>query len=258
MEEQYFRSRLAKDGVLIGSQCFTGSPAIVEIMGYAGWDWVSLDMEHATNEFAHVEHLVRAANHSGIVALVRVALNEPLLISKALDTGAAGVIVPHVTSRAELEKAVAATQYAPHGVRGACTVTRATAYGAEPWKDHVVRANKDVIVIPMIEDKAGLDAFDDLMSVDNVPVYWLAITDLAASLGCPGADFRHPEMVAIAKNLHQRSAAAGKELMISATPHMRADYIKHLISLGFRLISIGTDLAVYRQSINGLTREVRG
>lgn len=257
MNDTYFGSRLAKSGILVGTQCFTGSPAIVEILGHSGWDWVSLDMEHATTEFAHIEHLVRAADCSGIVALVRVAENHPLLISKALDTGAAGVIVPHISSRADLEKAVAATQYPPHGVRGACSTTRATTYGTEPWKEYVVRANKGVVVVPLIEDQAGINAFDELLGVDNVPVYWIGITDLTVSLGYPGADFWHPELAAMAKSLNQRAAAAGKELMIAAAPHLRADYIKHLISLGFRLISIGTDLSLYRQSVNNIAKEVR-
>ena len=257
MKDTYFRSRLAKKGVLIGTQCFTGSPAIVEILGHSGWDWVSLDMEHATSDFARIEHLALAANYSGIVPLVRVAENESLLISKALDTGAAGVIVPHISSRADLEKAVAGTQYPPGGVRGACTNTRASAYGAEPWKDYVARANKGVVVVALIEDKAGIDAFDELLCVESVPVYWIGITDLTVSLGLAGADFWHPQMAALAKSLNQRAAAAGKELMIAAAPHLRADYIKHLVSLGFRLISIGTDLSLYRQSANNIAKEVR-
>ena len=257
MNDTYFRNRLAKRGILVGTQCFTGSPAVVEILGHSGWDWVSLDMEHATTEFAQIEHLVRAANCSGIVALVRVAENDPLLISKALDTGAAGVIVPHIGSRADLERAVAATQYPPRGVRGACSTTRATEYGSQPWKEYVARANEGVVVVPLIEDKAGIDAFDELLRVAEVPVYWIGITDLTVSLGYPGADFWHPELAALARNLNQRAAAAGKELMIAAAPHLRADYIKHLISLGFRLVSIGTDFSLYRQAVNNIAREVR-
>lgn len=257
MIDTYFRSRLAKKGVLVGTQCFTGNAAIVEILGHSGWDWVSLDMEHATSSFADIEQLVRAANWSNIVALVRVAENDPVLISKALDSGAAGVIVPHIASAADLREAVGATQYPPHGVRGACSTTRATGYGAQPWKEYVEQANKGVVVIPLIEDKAGVDAFDELLAVDNVPVYWIGITDLTVSLGFPGADFHHPELVKLAKSLNQRAAAAGKELMIAAAPHLRADYIKHLVSLGFRLISIGTDLSLYRQSVIKIAAEVR-
>ena len=84
MRTQYFRERVQKSGMLIGTQCFTGNPAIVEILGHAGWEWVSLDMEHAPTDFAQIEHLVRAAQCSNIVPLVRVGKNDPLLISMRL------------------------------------------------------------------------------------------------------------------------------------------------------------------------------
>lgn len=89
------------------------------------------------------------------------------------------------------------------------------------------------------------------------PVYWISITDLTMSLGYPGADFWHPELAALAQSLNRRAAAAEKRLMIAAAPHLRADYINHLISLGFRLISIGTDLSLYRQAVNNIAKEVR-
>lgn len=257
MEDLNFRRRLERKGVLIGTQCFTGNPAIVEILGHAEWDWVSLDMEHATTDYRHVEHLVRAASCSGITPLVRVAENSPLLISKALDTGAAGVIVPHISSPADLLQAVAATLYPPQGVRGACSTTRATGYGDEPWKDYVTRANAGVVVVPLIEDKQGIDAFDALLAVANVPVYWIGITDLTVSLGYPGADFWHPALADIARSLNARAAQQGRELMVAAAPHLRPDYIRHLVSLGFRLISIGTDLSFYRQAVLSMGRELR-
>ena len=257
MRDIYFGSRLARKGILIGTQCFTGHPAVVEILGHGGWDWVSIDMEHATTDFAQVEHLVRAARLSDIVALVRVSDNQPILISKALDAGAAGVIVPHVSSVDDLRAAVESTLYPPGGIRGACSTTGATSYGALPWKEYVEAANKGVVVVPLIEDKAGVDNFDALLKVPEVPVYWIGITDLTVSLGLPGADFWHPELIKLARSLNERAAAAGKELMIAAAPHLRPDYIKHLASLGFRLISVGTDLSMYRQAINAIAKEIR-
>lgn len=176
-----FKRRLAEKKTLLGMQCFTGSPAIVEMLGRAGYDWVSLDMEHTPWDFAHIEHLIRAANSSGICPLVRVAENNELFILRALDAGADGVIVPHVASKADLERAVAAALYPPHGTRGACGGIRATGYGIEKWRDYVSRVKDEVVVVPLIEDAAAIEAFDDLLGVENVPVYWLGITDLSAT-----------------------------------------------------------------------------
>lgn len=252
-----FRRRLEKDGPLLGMQCFTGYTGIVEILGHAGYDWVSLDMEHSPREFSQIEPLVIAANYAGITPLVRVAENDPLLIMKALDAGAAGVIVPHVSSRSDLERAVAASLYPPRGIRGACNTTRATGYGAEPLKDYMVRANDGVVVVPLLEDREAIDGFGELLQVKEVPVYWIAISDLAVSLGCPGADFRHPELASIAKSLNKRAAEAGKLLMVAASAQLTVDYPKYLVSIGFRLLSLGVDLSVFSKAVNKVANDMR-
>ncbi len=252
-----FRQRLKRNGPLLGMQCFTGNAAIVEILGGAGYDWVSLDMEHAPSDFARVEQLTRAAHCAGIAPLVRVAENDPVLIMKALDTGAAGVFVPHASSRADVERAVAASLYAPQGNRGACSATRPAGYGAERWSDYIKRANESVVVIPLIEDQAGIDAFDDLLQVEHVPAYWLGVTDLTVAIGCPGADFFHPELAALAKDMSRRAAAASKSLMVTVTPNITVDYALHLVRLGFRLISFAVDLRVFLRAVTDIATQFR-
>src|SRR6516162_5714677 len=142
--------RIREKNTIIGMQCFTGSPALVEIMGYSGFDWVSIDMEHTTISFADVEHLTRAAQCSGMIPLVRINENEPKLIMKSLDAGAAGVIIPHVTSAADIQKALSAARFAPDGERGKCGQVRGSRYGADgvAWKDYWRKANADVIIVP--------------------------------------------------------------------------------------------------------------
>jgi 4-hydroxy-2-oxoheptanedioate aldolase len=252
-----FRERLKKDGPLLGMQCFTGNAAIVEILGGAGYDWVSLDMEHAPSDFALVEQLTRAANFAGITPLVRVADNDPVLIMKALDTGAAGVFIPHASSRADVERAVEASLYAPQGSRGACSATRPAGYGAERWNDYIKRANENVVVIPLIEDQAGIDAFDDLLRIEQVPAYWLGVTDLTVAIGCPGADFFHPQLAALARDMNKRVAAAGKALMVTVTPNVTVEYALHLVSLGFRLISFAVDLRVFLRAVTDIAIRFR-
>jgi 2-keto-3-deoxy-L-rhamnonate aldolase RhmA len=252
-----FKRRLNEKGNLLGMQCFTGSPAIVEMLGQAGYDWVSLDMEHTPWDFAHIEHLIRAANASGICPLVRVAENDPLFILRALDAGAAGIIVPHVSSRADLERAVSAALYPPHGTRGACGGIRATGYGIEKWTDYIARTKEELVVVPLIEDAEAIEAFDDLLAVENVPVYWLGITDLALSLGVPGADFHDPKLAEIARSLNSRAAAAGKALMATVSPRVTVEYAHYLVSLGFRLISYASDVPVFMRTVRGVAQEFR-
>ena len=252
-----FRKKLAKPGPLLGMQCFSGSPALVEILGHAGFEWVSLDMEHTPWDFAQIEHLARAANASGISPLVRVADNNPILIMKALDAGTDGVIVPHINNRVDLERAISATVHPPHGVRGVCSTVRATSYSFDYGKDFFEKVRRDVVVVPLVEEKEAIDGFDDLLAVENVPVYWIGISDLAASMGIAGADFHNPELAAIARSLAKRARAAGKDLMCTVAPRMSPDYAKYLMDLGFRLVSYGVDLSFFARSLKDLTADLR-
>lgn len=240
--------RLHEKKTVIGMQCFTGSPALVEIMGYSGFDWVSIDMEHTSISFADVEHLTRAAQCSGLIPLVRVLENDPMLIMKSLDAGAAGVIIPHVQSAADLKKALASARFFPDGERGKCGQVRGSRYGADgvAWKDYWRKANQNVIVMPLVEERDGIENFDEILAVDGVDVLWLGIGDLAQSYGVPGADFTKDPLLSVAKTAIAKTQAAGKFLIAPSSPVHTNEYCRSLLDLGFKGISFGTDTSVFR------------
>ena len=236
---------------LVGMQCFTGSPALVEILGYSGYDWVSIDMEHTSFGFMEVEHLTRAAHASGIVPLVRVLENDPKLIGKSLDAGAAGVIIPHVQSAADIKAAISGARYYPEGERGKCGLVRGAHYGADgvAWKDYWRKANKDAIIMPLIEDKVGIENLDEILAVEGVDVYWLGSGDLAQSYGVPGADLTKDPLLSVAKQVVAKSKAAGKLMMGPSSPVGTVEYCRKLLDLGFDGISFATDITVFRNAV---------
>ncbi|NJN97984.1 MAG: hypothetical protein HC875_29855 [Anaerolineales bacterium] len=108
-----------KEGqTLVGTWLNAASPAQAETIGYAGFDFVILDTEHSAYDIAGCENLVRAADAARLPCLVRVSDDNPTSVSKVLEYGAQGVVVPHVSSRAEAEDAVKKAHYPPVGVRG--------------------------------------------------------------------------------------------------------------------------------------------
>lgn len=242
--------RLKTKKSIIGMQCFTGSAALVEIMGYSGFDWVSIDMEHTSISFADVENLTRAAQVSGMLPLVRVADIEPLLIMKALDSGAAGVIVPHVQTADDLKFAVAAAKFAPEGERGKCGQVRGSNYGADgvPWSEFWKKANDNVIVLPLIEEKEGVENLDEILAVDGVDVLWLGIGDLAQSYGVPGAPLNREPLLSVAKEVVAKTRAAGKVMLAASSPLHTIEYCRELLEMGFGGISYGTDTSIFRNA----------
>jgi 2-keto-3-deoxy-L-rhamnonate aldolase RhmA len=242
------KERLKTKKSIIGMQCFTGSAALVEIMGFSGFDWVSIDMEHTTISFADVENLTRAAEVSGMIPLVRVAENEPLLIAKSLDCGAAGVIVPHIQSADDLRKALAAARFAPDGDRGKCGQVRGSRYGADgvPWSKFWKRANDNVIILPLVEEKEGIENLDEILAVDGVDVLWIGIGDLAQSYGVPGAPLTEEPLLSVAKEAIAKTKAAGKVLLAPSSPIHTHEYCRQLLAMGFDGISYGTDTSIFR------------
>jgi 2-keto-3-deoxy-L-rhamnonate aldolase RhmA len=238
---------LEEKELLIGMQIFTANPTAVEIMGYAGFDWVSIDMEHSATSFESVEHMIRAADAGRIIPLVRVAQNDPQTISHALDAGAAGIIVPHVNTAEDVARALSACRYPPAGMRGVCQGVRGAGWGFQfrSWDKVYKVLNEEVVVVPMIEERQAVENFDAMLQIEGVDVYFIGMADLGPSYGWPGATFEDPRMREIAINLAKKARAAGKAMMAPVAPNLDREYCEYLVGLGIRLLSYGTDVLLF-------------
>ena len=139
-------SAMRSGQVVIGPFCVSSSPAVVEVIGYSGADFVIIDCEHASLSpyGAELENMVRAT------------MNEPGMILKALDFGAKGVVVPHVNAKEEAAQAVRSARFPPKGSRSCTPSVRATSYGWESWREYVDRTNNEIMVLPIFEESSSL------------------------------------------------------------------------------------------------------
>src|SRR5262245_60857454 len=106
-----------RSGPAFGLWCSTSDPAITEYVASTGIDWIVWDLQHGLTTDDDLPGLFRAVLGTGAIPVVRVGANDPLLIGRALDAGAAGVIVPLVNTAPEAARAVSACRYPPHGTR---------------------------------------------------------------------------------------------------------------------------------------------
>lgn len=168
------------------------STALIEIMGLAGHDFVMIDTEHGLYTIDSAGELIRTAQGVNLTPVVRVAVNDSTLISRALDLGAQGIIVPHVSTKDDAAKAVKASKYGPAG-RGACPLIRANKYGLDDWAGYEERANAETLVFPLIEDLEGADNIEDIVSVEGINGIYLGPFDMSVSAGYKG-DVKHTEI----------------------------------------------------------------
>lgn len=168
------------------------SPLVVEMIGYAGYDFVILDMEHVGVNPETLENMIRAAECAGITPLVRVPSAAPDCIMRVLDCGAQGVVVPHVRNRSDAEQAVAAARYFPLGQRG-ITGGRTTGFGAIDLPTYFERANREIMVVAMIEDQDGVNNIEEIVAVPGIDMVLEGAIDLSQSFGKP-AQAQEPDV----------------------------------------------------------------
>lgn len=192
-----------------GSFICTREPACVEILGYAGFDFVLIDTEHAPNTATEVINLVRAAEAADIEPVVRVRANDPTLILQALDVGAKGILVPRVNTAVEAQAVVQAAKYGPAGERGLAGIVRAAKYGFTPGGEYVTDANSNIFIMVQVEELEAVDNLDDILSVEGIDAIFIGPVDLSQSMGLTG-QFNHPDFQRTVENIISRATTAGK------------------------------------------------
>ncbi len=248
------RERLLGDEVLYGTFALADSPVFVELLGVLGFDFIVIDCEHApTGPYgASLEHMLRAADAAHLAALVRVRANEPGQIGAALDAGAQGVVVPHITSAAEMRRAVAAAAWPPLGRRGAAPVTRAARYGAIPWVDY--QRHNQPLVFPLIEDPEGVMAIEAILAVPGVGGVWFGAFDLGVALGVTNPQAENAQVEAARDRVY--AAAQAHKLPIAAFA-WDAAHARQLAMRQAHCIAISTDISLWGQALRELRAAIR-
>jgi 4-hydroxy-2-oxoheptanedioate aldolase len=151
---------------------------IIDFLGPFGFDAMWLETEHGPVSWEQIGDMSRACDLWGMSSIVRVTSNEPWLITRTLDRGATGIVVPHVSTQAAAEKAMQAAKYAPIGYRGMFGGRRS--YGVA---DYFQKANGDTIVVVLIEEIEAVQNLAEILSVDHIDVFFVAPSDLAQTMG---------------------------------------------------------------------------
>ena len=235
------RQRLKQGDVLLGQlvlEFFT--PGIGPILDACGLDFVIYDMEHGRCDIGLLEQMIASCRGSKIVPMVRVPDLNFAPLGRVLDVGACGVMVPRVETREQTEEIVRALKYAPMGKRGVALGIAHDLYRAG-GAEFFAQSNEDSLVIIQLETVKAFENLEAIVSVPGVDVAWIGHYDLTVSMGIP-AQFDHPRLMQAMDDLVgacQRYGVAPGFL----TPTQES--AAYWISKGFRMISMGCDIAVF-------------
>jgi len=179
MSAQEFAARLRGRERIVGYWSVIDSPVSTEWLAHVGWDYIALDLQHGLIGYSGMVAGLTAIDASGsTVGMIRVESNDPTPIGRALDAGAAGVIVPLVNTAEEAAQAVAAATYPPAGVRSYGPMRSQLRIGPNP-----ADANRDTVVVVMIETPQGLASVEEICAVPGLDGVYVGPSDLRLAVG---------------------------------------------------------------------------
>ena len=237
-----FRRRFLAGETLLGTFIKTPTGHATEILGHVGFDFVVFDEEHAPFDRGTLDLALLAARAAGIAGIVRVAEPTPAKLLGVLDDGAAGVLVPHVSSPEKAREVVAACRYRG-GRRGFSNTTRAGGFGGAGIWDHVDAQDASVTVIAMIEDPEALDHLDAILAVEGLDGVFIGRGDLTVALGASGIDA--PETMAATHAIAAAARRAKKPIVIMATGASDAARFR---DIGASAFLVSSDHGLMRQA----------
>lgn len=219
------RDRLRR-GEVVGVVSGHHTTDMVDWLGQFRPDAIWMECEHGPGSWEEIGDFSRACDLWGCASIVRVMSNDPAMITRTLDRGASGIVVPHVNTRADAQRVATASRFGPHGLRGMFGSRRS--YGVE---NQHADANEEVVTIVLIEEAEAIANLDEILQVEGIDVFFVAPSDLAQTMGHTGNP-GHPEVQSTIDRAIERISSAGRVPGTLVTDANRERYL----DLGARFV----------------------
>jgi 2-keto-3-deoxy-L-rhamnonate aldolase RhmA len=248
------RARLDDGEALLGALIDMTDPTMVELMGYAGYDYVVLEYEHGLRSVDTVQAMIRAAEGAGVDSIVRIGTADPNLVSRVFEAGATGVMVAHIKTREEAETIVRAAKYPPEGARGQGYVRRGRLWKLGPESNRLDReANRDSIVIAIIEDPEAVENVDAILDVPGLTGVAPGPADLAAAMG--GLELDAPEVAEALETVRRAVRERGDRHLLGLLVDPAT--APELLATGTQLMMLNHDVILVGELYEGLLGRAR-
>lgn len=252
MRPNRLREIWAQGGAAVNGWLAIPNSFSAETMAHQGWDSLTIDLQHGVVDYQAMVPMLQAVSTTPTVPVVRVPWLEPGILMKALDAGAYGVICPMVNTRADAEKLVAYTHYAPRGTRSFGPV-RALLYGGADYPQH---ANDTIVAFAMIETAQALDNLDDILATPGLDAVYIGPSDLSLALGCkPTFDDLDPKAAEAVQHILARAKAHG---VVAGIHNGTPEAALKRIAMGFQFVTVSSDARLMAAGAQQVVTTMRG
>ena len=237
------KARLGGRGIAVGT-FVTEAPLVptVRIVSASGGDFVILDCEHGSIEISDLRAAIALCRCSGLQALVRIPELETHWIAKALDSGAHGIVAPNVETVAEARRLVDQASFPPTGRRGASFGSAQDDYSGGDIALKVERANRELIILCMIESPKGLNSVEAIAALPGIAGCWFGYIDFSIAAGLPG-EISHPDVLAAARRVADACMMHSKIAGVMTTS---LEHLEQYISRRYNVAAWASDAFVLR------------
>lgn len=244
-----FKSRMKNGEAVTACWLGTADPYMASMAGQTGWDLLVIDGEHAPNDIRSILAQLQVLESSDSDVMVRLPVGQTHLIKQVLDVGAQTLLIPMVETAEQARDLVAAVRYPPHGRRGVgASLGWASKFSTVP--DYFDTADDQICLFVQVENRAGLEALDDILALDGIDGVFIGPADLAADMG-HGSNTAADEVRAATKEAMMKIQDAGK-----ATGILTIDpaYASTCRAMGVQMIANGIDVLLY---VNAMQQAAR-
>lgn len=236
----------------IGSWLQLADPNVTEMMVHAGFDWLTIDLEHTSTTLSQAAELVRICSTANVPAFARLSGHDTNQIKRLLDMGVTGIIAPDVRTVEEAQRLADACFYPPKGTRGV-GLARAQGYGRS-FDEYRDGAANDVVFIPQIEHIDAVGNLGDILDIKGVAGFFVGPYDLSGSLGLPG-DFEHPNVVAALDKVQEFIRPKGPFAGIHVV-EPDIEKLKEAIVRGYRFVAFASDMLIFSHRVGEIAEGV--
>lgn len=252
MKQNPFLKLLGQGRPPLGTWLMSGGPATAEAMGFAGFDFLVLDMEHVPIDLADTVEILRTIAGTPATPVVRLPWNDQVTVKRVLDAGAETLMFPFIETAEEARRAVSFTRYPPEGVRGVAAVHRASRFGQD--RSYLAEAANRVCVVLQLETPQALARLEEVAAVPGVDALFIGPGDLSASMGYIG-DIGREEVQATLSDAARRAMAVGKPVgIVGPNPQM----VRRFLDYGYSFSAIASDIAMMTTRAAEFLSDLRG
>jgi 2-keto-3-deoxy-L-rhamnonate aldolase RhmA len=242
--------------IALGSCIDSYSPAVMEVAGYSGLDFVRIDTEYSWRRDDALEHMIRAAVIAEVTPMIRVEKGNHYLVSKALQIGANAILVSDVATYREAVDVVKSAKFAPKGVRGYSSYSFSGCWGTQGGEDWVNWSNTEILVGIMVENEQIMTQIDDVFAIEGLDFCLFGPSDYCMSLGLGAPKKGHPKVEEAISKTIDAATKYNKAVGIGIGQPWEEN-ARRYIDLGCRFLEISHDLGILSSEWRAAASSIR-